>query len=255
VSRVLVTGLGCVSVLGADAGETWRRLLANESGVAIEDITAAAEAECSVAAPMARVREDFEGPLIRRFGRKVIGAEDRFSKLATAATLVLESKRHARARGTRFYAELAGHGASADAAHLTKPNAETAAEAVLHAHRDAGLPPDEPLLISAHGTGTLLNDITETEVFSSVYGAKLAWNLVITTMAANGHTLGAAKAMEFLIAVLALYNPMAPPVHGFLGRHPVCDLPLVLATPDIAYRAAISTTFAFCGLNCTLVTR
>lgn len=172
-----------------------------------------------------------------------------------AATLVLESESHAKARGARIYAEMAGSGASADAAHLTKPNATTAARAVRAAHGDAGLSVDAPILISAHGTGTALNDRTEAEVFRDIYGDGLRHSRVIATKSAHGHTLGAAGAMEFLFAVLALRDGQLPPIQGYLGHDPDCNLPLVLEREASAFNAAVSTSFAFGGLNCALVAR
>jgi nodulation protein E len=172
-----------------------------------------------------------------------------------AATLILESLESAEARGARIHAEVAGSGATSDAAHITKPSAERAAQAVLAAHRDAELAIDAPILLSAHGTGTLLNDQTEAQVFQTIYGDALPGNRVIATKSSHGHMLGATGAMEFLVSILSLQHQIAPPILGYLGPDQACRLPLVLDAQAHRYRAALSTSFAFGGLNCALVAR
>ncbi len=172
-----------------------------------------------------------------------------------AATLILEDMESAKRRGARIYAEVAGSGATSDAAHITKPNAERAAAAVMAAHRDAGLDVNEPILLSAHGTGTILNDRTEADVFRTIYGDSLADKRVIATKSSHGHMLGAAGAMEFLLAILAIHKGQAPAILNYIRPDEECRLPLVLQAESIAYKAAMSTSFAFGGLNCALVAR
>lgn len=172
-----------------------------------------------------------------------------------AATLILEEAESARRRGAKIYAELIGYGASSDAAHLTKPNIASAARAIRQAHSDAGLPVEEPLLISAHGTGTLINDNAEAAAMKTVYGDTLKNCTVIATKSAHGHLLGAAGAMEFILAVLAINEGVAPPVLNYMAKDPECDLPLALEARQIDHRSAISTSFAFGGLNCALIAR
>ncbi|KQZ15495.1 hypothetical protein ASD44_16605 [Mesorhizobium sp. Root554] len=172
-----------------------------------------------------------------------------------AATLILEDMESAQKRGARIYAEIAGSGATSDAAHITKPNAERAAAAVKAAHRDAGLDVNEPILLSAHGTGTILNDRTEAEVFRNVYGDSLNHNRVIATKSSHGHMLGATGAMEFLLAILAIYKKQAPAILNYIRPDEECRLPLVLKAEGIDFRAAMSTSFAFGGLNCALVAK
>lgn len=172
-----------------------------------------------------------------------------------AATLVLEERESAVRRGARIYAEVAGSGSTADASHITRPDCETAAAAIRAAHRDANVDDGEPLLISAHGTGTLLNDRTEAAALQSVYPDTLHRHRVIATKSAHGHMLGAGGAMQFVIAIESLRHGIAPPILGFIAPDPDCDLPLVLAPESIACRTAISTSFAFGGLNSVLVAR
>jgi nodulation protein E len=172
-----------------------------------------------------------------------------------AATLVLEEESHARARGARIYAELAGYGSTADAGHITQPDAERAAAAIKAAHRDARLAEDAPILYSAHGTGTRLNDRAETAALRLAYSASLSRHRVIATKSAHGHMLGATGAMELIMGIQALNAQKTPPILGYLGPDPECDLPLALAADPFACEALVSSSFAFGGLNCVLIAR
>lgn len=404
MTRVVVTGMGCVSSLGLGVAETWRNLVAgNRSSLPLEIVSEGRWA-LKTTAVVGRVDDAYLGPLVSRFGRKSVGAVDRFSNLATsataealedaglspgdapleraaivygvasggvssieaayarlfdgassvhpltiprlmgsaapsqlsilfgihglaygvssacassahaiteamhlirsgraqivvtggsdasltyggvqawrslqaisesacrpfsagrdgtvlgegAATLVLESEESAISRGVHIYGEVAGSGATADATHMTQPNMEMAVEAVRLAQSDADLKSDEPVLISAHGTGTYLNDRMESQAYASIFGRRLADCRVIATKSAHGHMLGATGAMEFLLAILALKHQFAPQILNFQSPDPECDLPLVIRAEKIAFRAAISTSFAFGGLNCALVAR
>ena len=172
-----------------------------------------------------------------------------------AATLVLEDEEHALKRGAHIYAEVAGAGSTSDAAHLTQPNAERAAAAIKAAHADAQLDEDEPILFSAHGTGTRLNDRSETSAFRLAYPNGASKHVVIATKSAHGHMLGATGAMEFLTAILALTKKIAPPILGFLGPDPECDLPLALEPVNLSCHATVSASFAFGGLNSVLIAK
>jgi nodulation protein E len=172
-----------------------------------------------------------------------------------AATLILEEEEHARARGAPIYAEILGAGSTADAKHITQPDFENAAAAIRAAHRDAGIGEEEPVLYSAHGTGTRLNDRSESLALKQAYPSSLGRNRVIATKSAHGHMLGATGAMELLIAIQALIERTAPPILNFLGRDPECDLPLVLEPEPIDHRVAVSASFAFGGLNSVVIAR
>ncbi|HZC17604.1 MAG TPA: beta-ketoacyl-[acyl-carrier-protein] synthase family protein [Caulobacteraceae bacterium] len=173
-----------------------------------------------------------------------------------AATVVLEDMDHAKARGATIYAEIIGAGGSSDAGHLTAPSVEGAGGAVRAAYAEAGLAADTPVIVSAHGTGTPLNDKTETEVMRAVLGGDLARHRVIATKSAHGHLLGAGGAIEFLLGVLALREGVAPPILGYLGPDPECDLPLALGeTKPFEAEALVSNSFAFGGLNSVLIAR
>jgi nodulation protein E len=171
-----------------------------------------------------------------------------------AATLVLEAEEHAIARGARIHAIVSGAGSTSDAAHITRPDSASAARAIREALRDADVSPDQPALISAHGTGTVLNDRSEAEAFHNVFGANLHSCRVIATKSAHGHMLGATTAMQLILGICAILEGIAPPVLGYLGPAPDCDLPLVLHAEAIRFRTLVSTSFAFGGLNCVLIT-
>jgi len=173
-----------------------------------------------------------------------------------AAILVLEAEDHARARGAAILGEVAGYGASCDAAHITAPDVAGIVRAIRAAHDDAGLPPDEPALISAHGTGTPLNDAAESAALHAVYGDALDSHAVIATKSAHGHMIGATGAMEFLLGMVALNDRAAPPVLGYRGSDPNCVLPLVLGDArPLEQQVLVSNSFAFGGLNAVLVGR
>jgi nodulation protein E len=123
------------------------------------------------------------------------------------------------------------------------------------AHRDAGVSPDEPALVSAHGTGTMLNDVAEAAVLASVYGNALARHRVIATKSAHGHPIGAGGAIEFVLGMKALAQGLAPPVLNRVAPDPECDLPLVLEPEKIDHRVLVSNSFAFGGLNAVLIGR
>jgi nodulation protein E len=170
-----------------------------------------------------------------------------------AATLVLESEEHALARGASILAIVAGSASTSDAAHITRPDSDSAARAVSAALDDAGLKASEPMLISSHGTGTVLNDKSEAEALRKVFGEQLFAHRVVATKSAHGHMLGASAAMELVVGIAALQAGVAPPILSYLGPDSDCDLPLVLEPEAISFRTLLSTSFAFGGLNCVLV--
>lgn len=171
------------------------------------------------------------------------------------ATLILEDEEHARARGARIYAEVAGAASNADARHITQPDPENAAEAIRAAHREAGLSFDAPILYSAHGTGTKLNDKAETTALKLAYASSLARHRVIATKSAHGHMLGGTGAMEYMLAIMAMREGIAPPILNYMGPDPECDLPLVLNPEPFACDAVVSSSFAFGGLNSVLIAK
>jgi nodulation protein E len=173
-----------------------------------------------------------------------------------AGMLVLEDWDHARTRGARILAEVIGFGMSSDAHHITQPSVEGPKRAMKWALRDAAIEPGAVDYINAHGTGTQANDAMETEAIRSIWKQDSERLLVSSTKSMHGHTLGAAGGVEAVITVLALENGIAPPTANFLSKDAACDLNVVPNTPVTArLRVALSNTFAFGGLNATLVFR
>lgn len=174
-----------------------------------------------------------------------------------AAALVIERESHAAARGAAPLAVFAGAGLSSDAYHWTQPSLDGAVAAMRRAGEAGALADDETLLISAHGTGTPLNDKNEAAAIRALFGEAAARHPVIATKSAHGHVIGASAALQAVIGLKALADGVAPPILGYLGPDEDCaglDLVLGEARP-IAARALLVNAFAFGGLNCSLLFR
>lgn len=168
-----------------------------------------------------------------------------------AAVLILEDYEHAVNRGAKIYAEVVGYGSTCDAYHVTSPDpeAESTAAAVKEAIADLNVDA-EKIYINAHGTGTHLNDITETATFKKVFGEDAYKLHISSTKSMTGHMLGAAGAIEAITAILALKNGIIPPTINLLEADEECDLDY---TPNTAVEApielALSTNLGFGGHN------
>lgn len=170
--------------------------------------------------------------------------------------MVLEEWEHARARGAPILGEIVGFGMSSDAHHITQPCAAGPVKAMAWALQDAGISTDEVDYINAHGTGTQANDITESEAIRRVFIDPAKRPLVSSTKSVHGHTLGAAGAVEAVLTTMALRTGLVPPTANFLEADPACNLELVANEARAAdLRIGLSNTFAFGGLNATLVLR
>ena len=173
-----------------------------------------------------------------------------------AGILFLEEYQRARGRGARIYAELAGYGASSDAAHITHPSVEGPARAMQTALDEAHVGPEQIGYINAHGTGTKLNDVVETRAIRQVFGARAGKVPVSSTKALHGHLMGAAGAVELMAAILAMQQGVIPPTAHYTRADPECDLDYVPNEPRAArIEAAMSNSFAFGGLNATVVVK
>ena len=173
-----------------------------------------------------------------------------------AAVFLLEELEHARRRGARIYAELAGYGMSADAGHITQPTVEGPARAIQMALEEAGLAPENIDYINAHGTGTRLNDATETQVIKKVFGERARSVPISSTKSMHGHAMGATAAIELAATVLAMQRGMIPPTANYTTPDPECDLDYVPnQARETPIRAALSNSFAFGGLNAVLLVR
>ncbi|MDE3181579.1 MAG: beta-ketoacyl-[acyl-carrier-protein] synthase family protein, partial [Acidobacteriota bacterium] len=173
-----------------------------------------------------------------------------------AAVLMLEEYGRARARGAGILAEITGFGMSSDAGHITQPGIEGPARAIRMALEEGGVRPEEVDYINAHGTGTRLNDATETAIIKSVFGEQARKLAISSTKSMHGHVMGATGAVELVATVLALGRGVIPPTANYTQPDPECDLDWV---PNEArsqpVRVALSNSFAFGGLNAVLLAR
>jgi len=168
--------------------------------------------------------------------------------------MVLEEYEHAKARGARIYAELAGFGMSADAGHMTAPNMDGPRRAMLSALRNAALNPQDIDYLNAHGTSTPLGDINETHAIKAALGEQAKRIVVSSTKSMTGHLLGGAGGLESVFTVLALYHQKCPPTINLFNQDPECDLDYCAnEARDMPIRAALKNNFGFGGTNGALV--
>ena len=169
-----------------------------------------------------------------------------------AAMLVLEEYEHAVARGADILAEVCGYGNTCDAHHVTapRPDGKTQAAAIRQALDEAGYTSEDVLYINAHGTGTALNDVSETAAFKLALGEDAYKAHISSTKGATGHMLGAAGAVEAVASVLALMNGVVPPTVGLDEVDPECDLDYTPCRPVKAdLTMAVSDSLGFGGHN------
>ncbi len=175
-----------------------------------------------------------------------------------AGFVLLERESHARARHAPMLAELAGYGVTCDAYRITdeRPDAEGAAQAIRLALRESGLTPADVGYVNAHGTGTRMNDITETRALKLSLGSSAGSIPVSSTKSMIGHLLAAAGAVELVAALIAIGEGFLPPTINLERADPECDLDYV---PNVARAAtpavALSTSFGFGGQNACLAIR
>ena len=168
--------------------------------------------------------------------------------------MVLEEYEHAKARGAKIYAELAGFGMSGDAYHMTAPNMDGPRRCMLNALKDAGLNPDQVHYINAHGTSTPLGDKNETEAIKAALGDHAKKIVVNSTKSMTGHLLGGAGGLEAVFTVLALHHQKSPPTINIFNQDPECDLDYCANTArDLKIDVAVKNNFGFGGTNGTLV--
>jgi 3-oxoacyl-[acyl-carrier-protein] synthase II len=171
-----------------------------------------------------------------------------------AGVMVLEAYEHAKARGAKIYAELAGYGMSADAGHMTAPNMDGPRRAMLAALRNAGVNADEVDYLNAHGTSTPLGDVNESNAIKAALGDRARQLVVSSTKSMTGHLLGGAGGIESVFTVLALHHQKIPPTINLLNQDPECDLDYCANTArDARLRVALKNNFGFGGTNGTLV--
>jgi 3-oxoacyl-(acyl-carrier-protein) synthase len=173
-----------------------------------------------------------------------------------AAILVIETEKHALLRGAEILAELAGYASTADAFHITAPaeDGSGGSMAMSLAMHSAGVNADEVDYINAHGTATLLNDLSETLAIKTAFG-ELAYNIpVSSTKSMTGHMMGATGALEAVFCVQAVRNNVIPPTIHYETPDPNCDLDYVPnRARELDVNVAISNAFGFGGHNAVLV--
>jgi 3-oxoacyl-[acyl-carrier-protein] synthase II len=173
-----------------------------------------------------------------------------------AGVVVLEEFEHAKRRGAKIYAELAGYGMSGDAYHMTAPqeNGEGAARCMENALRNARLNREDIDYINAHGTSTPLGDLAETIAVKRCFGDHARKLAISSTKSMTGHLLGAAGGVEAIFSVLAIRDQVAPPTANLFHQDPACDLDYVPnAARRMPLRSALSNSFGFGGTNGTLI--
>ena len=170
--------------------------------------------------------------------------------------LVLEEYEHARARGARIYAELAGFGMSADAYHMTAPDIDGPRRAMVNALRNAGVNPGQVDYLNAHGTSTPLGDLNETNAIKAAFGDEARKLVVNSTKSMTGHLLGGAGGIESVFTALAIHHQKSPPTTNIFNQDPECDLDYCANTArDMKIDVAVKNNFGFGGTNGTLVFR
>jgi len=176
-----------------------------------------------------------------------------------AATLVLETKEHALARGARIYAELAGGGITSDSFHITAPDPEGlgASRAVLAALKQAGATPQDVTHINAHATSTPVGDVAEYAALEKVFGDRVRNIPVSATKSSTGHLLGGTGALEALFTILAIYHRQAPPTINLEDQDERIPLDVVTSPRDLGSgpQLGISNSFGFGGHNAVVAFR
>ncbi|MCM2308061.1 MAG: beta-ketoacyl-ACP synthase II [Sulfuritalea sp.] len=174
-----------------------------------------------------------------------------------SGVMVLEEYEHAKARGAKIYAELAGFGMSGDAYHMTAPDTDGPRRSMVNALKNAGVNPDEVQYVNAHGTSTPLGDKNETEAIKLAFGVDAAKKLVVnSTKSMTGHLLGGAGGLESVVTVLAVHHQVSPPTINIFNQDPECDLDYCANTArSMKIDVALKNNFGFGGTNGSLIFR
>jgi 3-oxoacyl-[acyl-carrier-protein] synthase II len=173
-----------------------------------------------------------------------------------AGVVVIEEYEHAKRRGARIYAELAGFGMSADAFHMTAPDVDGPARSMRAALRNAGMNGSEVQYLNAHGTSTPLGDLNETQAIKLTFGDHAGKLVVNSTKSMTGHLLGGAGGIESVFTVLAIHHQLSPPTINIFEQDPQCDLDYCAnAAREMRIDVAMKNNFGFGGTNGTLVFR
>jgi len=174
-----------------------------------------------------------------------------------AGVMVIEEYEHARARGAKIYAEVAGFGMSGDAFHMTAPDTDGPRRSMINAMKNAGVNAGEVNYVNAHGTSTPLGDKNETEAIKLAFGLDAAKKTVVnSTKSMTGHLLGGAGGLESVFTVLAVHHQVSPPTINIFNQDPECDLDYCANTArSMKIDVALKNNFGFGGTNGSLVFR
>ena len=175
-----------------------------------------------------------------------------------AGVVVLEALEHAKKRGAKIYAEIAGYGATCDAYHITAPaeDGTGAAKAMELAITDANMIPEDVDYINAHGTSTHHNDLFETRAIKQVFGNAVSNVIVNSTKSMTGHLLGAAGGIEFIVCVKSIEEGFIHQTMGLETPDEECDLNYAIGAPiQKPVRCALSNSLGFGGHNATLLVK
>ncbi len=171
-----------------------------------------------------------------------------------SGVVVLEEYEHAKRRGARIYAEVAGFGMSGDAFHMTAPNTDGPMRSMSNALKDAQINPDQVQYVNAHGTSTPLGDKNETDAIKQSFGDHAHKLIVNSTKSMTGHLLGGAGGLESALTVLAVFHQISPPTINIFEQDPECDLDYCANTArQLKIDVALKNNFGFGGTNGTLV--
>ena len=173
-----------------------------------------------------------------------------------AGVVLLEEMESAMRRGAKVYAELIGYGSNIDSFHITEPDWRNQARCLTLAMSDAAISPTDVQYVNAHGTSTIINDVSETKAIKAALGEHSKKVPVSSNKSMTGHLLGAAGGVEAIFTILTIRDGVIPPTINYDAADPECDLDYV---PNIARKAdvnvALSNSFGFGGVNATLVFR
>jgi len=171
-----------------------------------------------------------------------------------AGVLVLEEYEHAKKRGAKLYAELAGYGMGADAHHVTAPDVQGPKRAMKAALSNARIDGNQVQYLNAHGTSTPLGDVNETNAIKLAFGAHASKLVVNSTKSMTGHLLGGAGGIESVFTALAVYHQVSPPTINIFEQDPECDLDYCAnAAREMKIDYALKNNFGFGGTNGSLV--
>jgi len=249
VVTACTTGLHCI-------GEAGRLIEYGDADVMVAGGTEAAVSPLGVGGFAAMralsTRNDDPATASRPFDK----GRDGFVLGEGAGVMVLEEYEHAKARGAKIYAELAGYGMSADAGHITAPNQDGPRRAMLAALRNAGIGAAQVNYLNAHGTSTPLGDINETNAIKLTFGDHARSLVVNSTKSMTGHLLGGAGGIETVFTALAVHHQVSPPTINIFEQDPECDLDYCAnQAREMRIDVAVKNNFGFGGTNGSLVLR